>query len=1443
MNGLAKLEMVLEAVDKATRPIRNVENAIGKLEGKTRRSTGVMRKLGNVGAKAMRAIGKAAKVAAVAGVVALTGAVTDGIARAADMEAALADANKTLQLDPAGLESLSDGLSEISTRIPVAKKGLVEIAGVAGRMGIRGEESLLKFAELSATMSFTFDVTTERAAEMMGSWREQTGWTMDELELFADQINWFGNNTAASEAGIAEYASRVLDIGLNAGLAKEEILALGAAMQAKGRDPSVAATGLRATLRALQKGDAISESQAAVYKDLGLDPSGVQKQLAEDGAEAIITVVDAISKLDEAERGAAASILFGDEAYRAMGGLLTDVEALRAALGRIDDMGDASGTMFEEFSALADTTLANWQKVKNVINGARVDVGMRFLPTVNSALKSFLQIFTTLNERATVFDRVGTAVRGFVTGFQSSFEGATAAGEAFTQWAEGVGQRIHEFLFGTADAENTISVLSGIFADAEAAGERFGAAIQATANTVSAAWTTVETSWGAGRELFASLAEAIVWPELPPFAWPAIDRLDLGALIDRVTDWDLPTFTWPKPGTFSIASLVERLPSWELPDLTWPTVGFDLASLVTFLTSWALPEFAWPPIGELDLASLVAGIDAWPIPDAFAWPFVAALDLATSIALPDWDAITSAASTAWSTIETAWGAAKGFFNGIFGTINEPNLTPLTDAATTAWDAIVTVWDGAAAFFDGVASGIEGALANVAGPIEANLGTVGSVLSDALGTIENIAASIASAFGEGTGARGALEWLGSVTIDAAGIAYGAWQTAIGELLDPLQELTSWIEEKSGALDFTGLIPETLPDFGFLDGVKNALKGFTNWIGGVADLGVSSLKSWAEGYFEGFSEYMGPIGEKLTGITEQVGPILANVGSMFTSLGNALSTLAANDGVPSTINAIATAIGRIVGFTANASLDAIEGIVTFLRGLTDMIAGLYAGDYEAAFAPVQELFDWLGGLTIEKVLPDLNVGETIRGWFDFEMPTFDDLTASVAGVFEGIDPPDIGALFSGMWAALPIFPGWSAITGAFKIAFSWREALPTFEWANILPDLPDAIRNLFTSEPVENVEQAVKRIREIAERGANVGVVSFEVEEAFPAIDALEKGTATIEETIDRLQSLDLGRMDTARIQEMVSALNEIGGATGSAEAAVAGQAQSAAAKVSASVETVRAAASDIEALQSATSNVTSQLDTITGQAGAIPGAVNDAIGQIETAVAGVNLTTEGMRIIGSLASGMRTASGGVTAAAAGAVTGVRMAVTMDLSYQGRRAMDTFAAGIRARASVAVAEVKQMTQAIRDHLPSSPAKVGPLSDLHRLKFAETIAGSVRPAPLVRAVRDMSEQARTAASLGAIDVGIASPRRLGMVSGPSRRLGTPLQRERPGFRSTARAAEVARSGASSIDASFHHHGDVNFRTEGDKREFAELLRTHRREVARVAKEENRRERRLKF
>jgi TP901 family phage tail tape measure protein len=98
--------------------------------------------------------------------------------------------------------------------------------------------------------------------------------------------------------------------------------------------------------------------------------------------------------------------------------------------------------------------------------------------------------------------------------------------------------------------------------------------------------------------------------------------------------------------------------------------------------------------------------------------------------------------------------------------------------------------------------------------------------------------------------------------------------------------------------------------------------------------------------------------------------------------------------------------------------------------------------------------------------------------------------------------------------------------------------------------------------------------------------------------------------------------------------------------------------------------------------------------------------------------------------------------------------------GVRLMQTLAAGIRAGSAEAVAAVRDTVQKMRDHLPHSPAKVGPLSDLDRVQFAQTLAGAItRGAP--RAI--MAAQALAAGLAATVPDGAMAAG--GMATPPSR------------------------------------------------------------------------------
>ena len=69
--------------------------------------------------------------------------------------------------------------------------------------------------------------------------------------------------------------------------------------------------------------------------------------------------------------------------------------------------------------------------------------------------------------------------------------------------------------------------------------------------------------------------------------------------------------------------------------------------------------------------------------------------------------------------------------------------------------------------------------------------------------------------------------------------------------------------------------------------------------------------------------------------------------------------------------------------------------------------------------------------------------------------------------------------------------------------------------------------------------------------------------------------------------------------------------------------------------------------------------------------------------------------------------------------------------GKKIGDMLANGILSKLGKTKEAIGKHAQIIRDHLPHSPAKVGPLKDLNKLKIVETIASAMKPAPLIKAM----------------------------------------------------------------------------------------------------------------
>ena len=303
----------------------------------------------------------------------------------------------------------------MSKNIPMAAEDLAAITASAGTAGIAAEE-LTTFTETAAKMGVAFDTTAEQAGDWMAKWRTSFTMSQEEVTALADQINYLSNNSASTASEISTIVTAVGPLGDVAGISAAQIAALGSTMVGVGVQQDVAATGIRKLATTMVAGSSATKAQATVLQQLGLDATEMAQRMQTDAEGAILTFLEAVSKLPEAEQAAALKNYFGQESVGAIAPLLTNLDVLRERFEMVADAQLYAGSMDAEYAARAATTANNIQLYENRIAALKIQIGNYLLPVVNKVLGAASTGLDWLSDK--IASAEGT-VSGFIGTVQS----------------------------------------------------------------------------------------------------------------------------------------------------------------------------------------------------------------------------------------------------------------------------------------------------------------------------------------------------------------------------------------------------------------------------------------------------------------------------------------------------------------------------------------------------------------------------------------------------------------------------------------------------------------------------------------------------------------------------------------------------------------------------------------------------------------------------------------------------------------------------------------------------------------------------------------------------------------------------------------------------------------------------------------------------------------
>lgn len=390
-------------------------------------------------ARANNMSNRAAYRSQIADVIALGGTLYGLVKPAIDFESAMADVKKVVDFDtPEELQEMQNQIKELSKTIPLSLDGLAQIVAAGGQLGVP-KEQLAGFAETAAKMAVAFGTTADEAGQSMAKLSNVLQMPISEMGRVGDVINHVSNKIAATAPEIVEVTLRAGAMGKSFGLAYNDISALAGTFVAMGKSPEIAGTAINMMTSRLKLIPVSTGAAREAFDQLGISMSEYTQMVESgDGKQAILTVLEALGKIQGVKRSEIMKNMFGEQATRHINSLVEGLDTLKANFDLVANEAEYAGSMNAEFAARSATTENNIQLLKNQMAILATNIGSVLLPAINSLAGILGKAAGTLADFAekhpTLIKYIGLAVAGMASAKLATF----ALGYGFTFLKGGV---------------------------------------------------------------------------------------------------------------------------------------------------------------------------------------------------------------------------------------------------------------------------------------------------------------------------------------------------------------------------------------------------------------------------------------------------------------------------------------------------------------------------------------------------------------------------------------------------------------------------------------------------------------------------------------------------------------------------------------------------------------------------------------------------------------------------------------------------------------------------------------------------------------------------------------------------------------------------------------------------------------------------------------------
>jgi TP901 family phage tail tape measure protein len=304
---------------------------------------------------------------------------------------------------------MGESIKAMSERIPLATTEIAAIVEAGARMGIKGKENLLAYAETTAIMASAFDLPVDQVGEDVAKIAALYKVPIKSIGDLGDVINYLDDATLAKGGDIIDVMKRIAGTADTVGMKYKEAAALASTFLSLGANAEVAGSASNAIMTNLSIATMQPEKFQGGLAMLRMTAKEIQQGMATDATGTILKVLDAIKALPKEKQLEATTRLFGKEFGDDASKLAANIGEYRKQLELVND-AQAKGSMSREAEARNQALSAQYEMSKSAVFNLTSALGEKLKPALVDIMGSVRDVLRGLRDWMTAHPNLTSAL-------------------------------------------------------------------------------------------------------------------------------------------------------------------------------------------------------------------------------------------------------------------------------------------------------------------------------------------------------------------------------------------------------------------------------------------------------------------------------------------------------------------------------------------------------------------------------------------------------------------------------------------------------------------------------------------------------------------------------------------------------------------------------------------------------------------------------------------------------------------------------------------------------------------------------------------------------------------------------------------------------------------------------------------------------------------------